>query len=333
MGNLSKEEVKSNSAVSLLLTDKGTVSLQGIVQIFIKRVRLVVVSTIMAGAASVALALWLPNIYTSHVLVAPSTPPASMLPDALGGLGGIASLAGVEIGDKATVSSLDVNLATMQSREFIFSFTEKYNIGKDLIAYENWDRVTGKDTYNPKIYDSVASKWIRKPSGPWFTTEPSLQEIHKEFLEILQITEDDKTGLVSISVRHQSPVVSHRWVRDIVHELNEYVRLRDKSEALASIKYLEDEISKSSIAELNTALYELVQDQYKKMMLAETSRDYAFKVIDPPVVPQLKSGPHRALLCILFTLGGFILGLLIALTLDLYYEWRKRRYIEVKEGA
>ena len=48
-------------------------------------------------------------------------------------------------------------------------------------------------------------------------------------------------------------------------------------------------------------------------MLAEVRQEYVFKTIDPAVAPEEKSGPRRALICILTTLLAGMLAAIIVL--------------------
>ena len=48
-------------------------------------------------------------------------------------------------------------------------------------------------------------------------------------------------------------------------------------------------------------------------MVAEASPDYAFIVVSPCMVPEVKSKPSRALISILGTLKGGMLGVVIVL--------------------
>ena len=48
-------------------------------------------------------------------------------------------------------------------------------------------------------------------------------------------------------------------------------------------------------------------------MLADVREEYALEVIDPAVVPETKSAPDRALICILGALLGGILSVLFVL--------------------
>jgi len=58
---------------------------------------------------------------------------------------------------------------------------------------------------------------------------------------------------------------------------------------------------------------QLIEEQTKTIMLANVSKDYVFDIIDPPVVPERKSKPSRALICVLGTLLGGMLGVVLVL--------------------
>ena len=52
---------------------------------------------------------------------------------------------------------------------------------------------------------------------------------------------------------------------------------------------------------LDEVFAQLIEEQTKTIMLANVSKDYVFDVIDPPVAPELKSKPSRAVICVLGT--------------------------------
>ncbi|TOH86698.1 GNVR domain-containing protein, partial [Vibrio parahaemolyticus] len=54
-------------------------------------------------------------------------------------------------------------------------------------------------------------------------------------------------------------------------------------------------------------------EQTKSLMLAEAQEEFVFKVVDPAVVPELKSKPKRSLIVIVGTFMGFMLGLALVL--------------------
>ena len=58
---------------------------------------------------------------------------------------------------------------------------------------------------------------------------------------------------------------------------------------------------------------ELIEEQTKTVMLANVTDEYVFQVIEPPVAPELKSEPQRALICVLGVLLGGMLALVMVL--------------------
>ena len=46
-------------------------------------------------------------------------------------------------------------------------------------------------------------------------------------------------------------------------------------------------------------------------MFAEVRDEYVFKTIDPALVPEAKAGPKRVLICVLGTLLGGMLGVIL----------------------
>jgi LPS O-antigen subunit length determinant protein (WzzB/FepE family) len=59
-------------------------------------------------------------------------------------------------------------------------------------------------------------------------------------------------------------------------------------------------------------LYDLIESQQNKKMLASVKDEYAFKTIDPPIAPEKKYSPNRPLILVLFTLlGGFFAVLIV----------------------
>jgi len=99
----------------------------------------------------------------------------------------------------------------------------------------------------------------------------------------------------------------------MVSEIDDYAREKDKRKAQDSIEYLEAKLRETKLVEVEKVLYQMIESQTKTLMLAEVNDDYAFRVIDPPVVPELKSKPKRSLIVVLATLVGGMVGVLIVL--------------------
>lgn len=268
--------------------------------------------TSAAAAVSVAVALSLPNIYTASALLAPAESSGGGLSGLMKQYGGLASLAGVALPGSEEGSRAQLGMQLMKSRAFIGDFVERRDILPNLMAVESWDAGSGDVIFDDKSYDAASKTWVREVEPPK-SPAPSAQEAHKAFLGILRVSQDQQTGYVSVSIEHQSPIIAAQWVTWLIEDVNFAVKAQDVAEAEKSIEYLKQQVANTSLADLQAMFFELIQSQTETVMLAEVRPEYVFKTIDPAVVPEQKSKPSRALICILGTLMGCILGMVIVL--------------------
>ena len=266
----------------------------------------------IAAAISVVFALSQPNIYIASALLTPAEGSGSGLSGLMKQYGGLASLAGVSLPGAQEGSRAQLGMELMKSRAFIRDFVERRDILPELMAVKSWEQASGEVLYDADLYDAATGIWVRDVNPPQLP-QPSAQEAHKAFIEILGISEDKQTGYVSVSIEHQSPVVAAQWVSWLVKDVNATVRMQDVDEAERSIEYLKQQVAKTSLADLQTVFFELIQSQTETVMLAEVRPEYIFKTIDPAVVPEEKSKPSRAFICVLGTLLGGMLGVVIVL--------------------
>lgn len=266
----------------------------------------------LAAAISVVFALSLPNIYTASALLAPAESSGGGLSGLMKQYGGLASLAGVSLPGGEEGSRAQLGMQLMKSRAFIGDFVDRREILPELMAVEAWDAGSGDIIFDAEAYDSASKTWIRDVEPPKLA-KPSAQEAHKAFAGVLGVSQDKQTGYVTVSIDHQSPVVAAQWVSWLVEDVNAAVKAQDVSEAEKSIEYLKQQVANTSLADLQAMFFELIQSQTETVMLAEVRPEYVFKTIDPAVVPEEKSKPSRALICVLGTLLGGMLGVVIVL--------------------
>lgn len=265
---------------------------------------------LISALISVFVALSQPNKYTSQALLAPRSD--SGAGGALGQMasqfGGLASLAGVNLGGLGDQGTTAVAIEMLKSREFFGTYLYDAVL-VDLMAAKGWERGSGKVLIDNSLFDAKLATWVRDV-GEEFQVKPSVQEAHVKFSkEFLNIAEDKTTGFVTVAVTHYSPTVARNWVNLIVKGVNEAVRARDVEEAEKSIAFLNQQRLKTNLVSLTEVFAELIEQQTKTVMLANASDEYVFQVIEPPVAPELKSEPKRALICVLGTLLGVMLAM------------------------
>lgn len=262
----------------------------------------IIAITFVFAVGSVFYSLSLPDIYKAEATLAPTE-------EAQGQgfgeeLGGLASLAGISMG-KQRVDKVTMAMEVLQSRQFIRNFVEKHEILPELMAVKEWDQASGDLIFNEEIYNPNTQEWLREGQPP----EPSSWKYVKVFQDSVMSVEQDTgaSGLISISVSHQSPVVAEQWVEWLIQDINNYMRLRDVEEAQNSMEYLQNELGETNLSSMQQVFYQLIEKQIQTVMLANVRPEYIFQVLDPAVVPEQKDAPARALICIIGTfLGGFL---------------------------
>ena len=166
--------------------------------------------------------------------------------------------------------------------------------------------------YNEKIFDVESGKWKRNVSFPKQAI-PSNQEAFKVFQNLLNVNENIKTGFINISISHQSPNLAKKWVDLIISKINENLSEVDKEAAKRSIIFLESTLINANIQSVKRVVSNLLEAQVQTLMLASSNEEYVFKVLDSPIAPEIKSSPRRSIICIIGTLMGGFLSILVVL--------------------
>jgi len=265
-----------------------------------------------AAVVAAIISLFIADVYRAQVLLAPNSNQAG---SGLAGLaaqyGGLASLAGFEFGGSNEVDKAALGIEILRSRKFIFEFVETHDLLVPLVAARDWDRATAELVLDTDDYDPASQSWIRRVSAPRKTV-PTSQEAYEEFIARLNVSQDKVTQFIRVSFEHYSPEIARQWLEWLVEDLNATVMAQDVAEAQHSIEYLNTQIAATSSAELRAVFYSLIKEQTKTIMLASVSDEYLFKTVDPPVAPERKVAPKRAVIVVLAaTLGCLLVYLLL----------------------
>ncbi|MEO5378090.1 MAG: Wzz/FepE/Etk N-terminal domain-containing protein [Magnetococcus sp. DMHC-6] len=231
-------------------------------------------------------------IYRAEVLMEPVSEDGGK-GGGLSQFGGLAAMAGISLGGGG--SSKDANIARMKSREFIEKFINDEKILPILF---------------PKLWDSEAQKW--KEDDP--KKIPSMWRAVELFLGIFTITEDKKTGLITLAIEWKDRELATRWANLLVERINDHLRELVVQDYQKNMEFLNSEMSKTTIVEVKQAIVNILEGQIKKIMMAKVSKQYAFKVLDPAVVSPKDNyvKPKKRLMVILGFIMGSFLGIFAA---------------------
>lgn len=240
--------------------------------------------------AGLALSFAVPPVYQSDVLLAPVSANADAGPLAglAGQFGGLASLAGVSLNgeDKREAEAV----ATLGSRALVEELVRDENLLPVLFAHK---------------WDPAANQWKGSDPEDW----PSMWDAYQLFeKKIRLVSQDKKTGLVTLTIQWKDPEQAARWATELVGRTNRLLRQRAIARSERNTKFLQDQLNQTSVVEVRQAIYRLLENEIKTAMLAQGSDDYAFKILDPAIVPQERSKPKRSV----FTVMGLVAGTALA---------------------
>ena len=244
--------------------------------------RRVLVFGIVGALAAAIIAILTRPVFRAEVTLLPAThEESSQLTGVAGGLGGLASLVGVNL--PSTDNETDRAIAVLRSRRFTDSFIRDNGLQSTLCV------------------DCRA--WWRFG----FVPKPTIGRAYKEFNdEVRTVKQDKSTGLVTLTVDWFDPNSAAQWANELIAQLNRAEQLAAIDEATKSINFLNQQLDKTHEIDMRQLLYHLVVSKTGDIMLAAAHPQYAFTVIDPAIPPDHKFKPQRFLL----TLTGFILGLM-----------------------
>lgn len=114
-------------------------------------------------------------------------------------------------------------------------------------------------------------------------------------------------------MKNYSPYIAQQWVNWLIEDINKAMRERTIAETSQNLAYLNTQLQKTAVTDMQSTFYKLIEEQTKSLMLAEVQEEFVFKVVDPAVVPELKDSPKRVLICVLGILLGVMLGVAIVL--------------------
>lgn len=241
-------------------------------------------------------ALVLPNKYVATTLLFPVSSNSELGAfGALGSLGGafgsMAELAGLT---GQTSSKRSEEIAILKSRALTMQFIKEKNLMPILYASKWNKRLNRWRSQNPN-YVPTAWKAFRKFNK-----------------KIRKVIVSEKSGLVTLEITWHDPTQAAEWANGLVELANSYLRSRAISKAEQNISYLESEAEQTNVVEERRAIYSVMSIEINKAMLARGNIEYAFRVLDPAVAPEMPSSPKPILWTILGFLGGLFTGIFIA---------------------
>jgi hypothetical protein len=199
--------------------------------------------------------------YRAQAIITPVDPQAGLaigtgatsdMMDSLGG--GIASI--LEGGGADTVTLAERYTAIMNSYAFTTDLVSKYHLEHNIVGVRSKNAPT-------------VTKW----------------SVHEIINDRFNSEYDFKSGNLTLYFLDPSPDEAQRVLGFYLDSLRDKLRNEEVQAGASAAASLQDEVRQTSDALLQTQLYELMARQIQREKIAQVQSDFAFKVVEPPVVP------------------------------------------------
>ena len=295
------EETKSSTKYVMVESspsvDEDEIDLLELIRTLLQAWKTIVGISIVCVGLAVAYSLYAPEVFKAKTLLAPTQEEKSGS-SALNQFGGLAAMAGISIPSDSNVEQV---VATLNSRKFLRAYTKQNKLIPVLFE---------------EIWDADNQAWMVASVDD----EPTEQKAIELFKTFLSVDEDKKSGLITLSILWKDPEVAAQWANDLVKQLNEQLREKAISDSKKRVGYLEQELTKTTLQDMRAVLYNLLESEKQKAMLANVNEDFALEVIDPAFVPEIREKPKRKLIV---ALGGVCGGFLGIFTVFFTQFWQK----------
>ncbi len=292
-------------------------------RVLIKRKWLIIILVFVSVFATAIISLLETNIYQSRAVIAPVS-------DSGGKARRLAALASRFTGMPritlpGTASSSEI-IALLNSNILREKIIRKYNL-LPVLFYDQWDeekKEWKKDDsfdFNPfRLIGSIV-KLIRPEDKVTLKKEeeegiPSVWDGLRALDNMVRVNDNIDRNTIEISVEFYDPEKAAAIVEDFLTTLNSHMSEEAKRVANTNRKYLEEQLKSTADPLIKQKIYNLIAHQVETSMMAEVKENFAFKVLDPPTVPDRKIKPKRALMVILSFLLSLFAGIFLAFFLE-----------------
>ncbi len=268
-------------------SDEDEIDLLELIRTLLQAWKIIVGITILCTSLAVAYALYSPEVFKAETLLASATEEKSGPSSAISQLGGLAAVAGISIPSDSNVEQV---VAILKSRKFLLTYINQNKLIPILFD---------------EIWDADNQTWM----VPSAEDEPTEQKAIESFKGCLSVNEDKQSGLITLSISWKDPEVAAQWANDLVKQLNEQLREQAIADSKKRVGYLELELAKTTLQDMRAVLYNLLESEKQKAMLANVNEHFALEVIDPAVAPENREKPKRKLIVALGGVCGGFLGI------------------------
>lgn len=271
--------------------NEDEINLLDYVKIILKHKKLIACVVGVVVVVTIVISLIMTPTYEAKAMIAPATKTSD--PSGMG-MGAIAAQFGI-----ATPSSSNMS--------------EIVNLLKSDILKE---RTIKKYNLLPVLLEKKFFKPVSEDKKTW----AGIRTLGKE---VLKVTVNQKENSIQLSATFKDPRIAANILTYTLTELTDLMSGEARRVAETNKKYLEQEVERTADPLIKTKIYALIAQQIETSMMAEVKENFAFKVLDPPRVPDRKIKPKRAQMVMISFVVSIFLGIFVAFGKEYWVNHRE----------
>jgi LPS O-antigen subunit length determinant protein (WzzB/FepE family) len=265
----------------------------------------------MAVAASAYLNLVDRKYSVSMVLKSVQEPAQT---SGMAGLGGIASLAGIELPSGSNMDFTSFPLL-MQSREVAQVMVQNEDLMRRFYL-EEWDpqAKTWRQPDRSAVGFALSHlKSIVTGNPVQDYSSPNAVRLSEFVSGEISASIDSKSDLLNVKVETKDPELMQEFIAGLVFETDQLLRQRFITEGTAALEFYKEQLLRAQSGEHREALAQLIVQEEQKLMLATRSNSYVAEILRGPDISMKPTSPKSMIVLALSMILGLFAGFGIVL--------------------
>ena len=278
--------------------------------------------------AVIIYSLTLPDVFICRMILMPSTdsdtPVMSSMSNAFGGL---AQIAGIKLPGTKSSNEIEVVLKSNYLKEKVIN---NYSL-LPVLFKTRWDEEKGEWKKSERsLLASLAGalKSLAMPAkegdGGGGGGGPTVDDGIRAFNDVMRVITDALLGTIMVEIEDTDPNTAYKLALYISQALREGMRGDYIENAKATKKSLESALLKIDDPIIRNKLYELIASQVESIATANVKKDFGFKIVDPPRVPDKKAKPVRSRIVMVGFAASIFLAVLVIMALDSFLAFQRK---------
>lgn len=292
----------------ITMIQEDEIDLRELWQKIVKGRKIIALTTIVLVFFAFLYVLKLPNVYESKTTLMPMNSNSS---GGLAKLGGLASLAGMNVGGGSMTPDVAFN-----------TLLDDYNFMKTFVIKNKFDRYylsSNRDknyvfAFNFRaLYDLFQSD---KDDEKDF--EQVIFDVVKEIRKHISISSDKKTGLISVACSDSDREFPPKIIKAFLNDASKYLIENHLKINNRKLIYFKKELRGAESFELRQSIANIISDVLKENVMMHSKRYYQCDLLTTatPAYIKDKIKPKRALILVVSFILGIVLGVFLLFFLE-----------------